>query len=94
MAVYHRVHGSRGQGRGNNAFFGAQEGGKGKLGPSLVKVGRAAAKVGLQPEEVAVRAIGAENHVILGQQRALHLIGLLVVLVRPHIGTDGGSRSK
>ena len=62
----------------------------GKLGPSLVEVGCAAAEVGLQAKEVRFRPVGGPGLVV---QAALHLVRLLVVLVRPHVvGECAGQR--
>ena len=85
-------HHGGGQNHRGQALFPAHKGGEGQLGPALVEVGRAAAKVGLQAKEVGIPGVGGEHHVVLRQAGAAHLVGLLVVLVAPHIGAQGGGQ--
>ena len=57
----------------------------GELGPALVHVGGAAAEVGLQAEQVRVGTIRAPSARIVSAE---HLVGLLIVLMRPHARID------
>src|SRR6185437_17034055 len=50
-----------------------------------MEVGRAAAEVGLEPIEVRLGAIGNPRLVM---KAALHLVGLLVILMRPHVVSE------
>ena len=61
----------------------------GQLGPALMEVGGAAAEMRLQPEHVRFGPVGGPG---AGAVDALHLIGLLVVLVRPHVVGEGGGQ--
>ena len=58
----------------------------GELGPALVHVGRAAAEVRLQSIKVGFRAVGRPH--MVGIERALDLVDLLVVLVGPHLRAE------
>ena len=58
----------------------------GELGPALVEVGGAAAEVGGEAVEVGLGAVGGPGFVVEG---AHDLVGLLVVLVRPHVVGEG-----
>ena len=51
-----------------------------------MEVGRAAAEVGVEAVEVGLRAIGGPGFVV---EAALDLVGLLVVLVGPHVVGEG-----
>src|SRR6266404_722112 len=52
----------------------------GEFGPSLMKVGSATAEVGLETEQVGLGSIIGPVPL---KKRAEHLVGLLIVLVRP-----------
>ncbi|OQA43994.1 MAG: hypothetical protein BWY52_01718 [Chloroflexi bacterium ADurb.Bin325] len=73
--------------RGQPAVLGRHPQVRGKLRPALAQVGRAAAVVWLHAEDVGLRAVGVPG--AAGQDAALDLVDLLVVLVRPHIGREG-----
>ncbi len=60
-----------------------------ELGPALVEIGGAAAKVRIQAKQVGLRPVGSPRTTM---QAALHLIALLVVLVRPHVVTEGAGQ--
>lgn len=68
-----------------------QESGQRQLGPALPEVGRAAAIVRLQPEQVRVRAVGAE-HRFAREGLAGHLVAHLHILVRPHVVAARGGQ--
>ena len=51
-----------------------------------MEIGGAAAEVGFEAEEVGFGAIGGPGFVV---EAALDLVGLLVVLVRPHVVGEG-----
>ena len=63
---------------------------RGELRPTLVHVGGAATVVGLQAVGIGLGPIGGPH--VVRVDGALHLVDLLVVLVGPHVGGEGGGQ--
>jgi hypothetical protein len=58
---------------------------------TLMKVRGAAAEVGLEAEEIRLRAVGRPGPLVHVHQ---NLVGLLIVLVRPHRVIEGQNSSR